>query len=965
MSATVSDFMLERLSAWGVERVYGYPGDGINGILGAFERHENGLDFVQVPHEEVAAFMACAHAKFTGKPGVCMATSGPGAIHLLNGLYDAKLDHQPVVAIVGQQKRAALGGHYQQEVDLISLFKDVAGEYVHYCMAPEQMRHLVDRALRIAMAERTVTCIVVPADVQELDAVEKPPRAHATIYSGMGYSAPRIVPADADLRRAADALNAGERVAMLVGAGALKATDEVIETAEILGAGVAKALLGRAAVPDDLPFVTGQIGLLGTRPSWDMMMGCDTLLMVGSSFPYSEFLPPEGQARGVQIDIDGRMLSIRYPMEVNLVGDSAETLKALKPLLRRKQDRSWREQIEHNIQEWWQVVEERAMTAADPINPERVLWELSPRLPDDCIISADSGSVANWFARNLKIRRGMMATLSGTLATMCPGVPYALAAKFTHPERVSIALVGDGAMQMLGNNCLITAAKYWKQWADPRLVILVLNNRDLNQVTWEQRVLSGDPKWESSQNVMDFPYAGLAEMIGLKGIRVEHPDEVGAAWDEALHADRPCVLDVVTDPKVPPLPPHITYEQAKHYASSLLKGDREFDRHRLAVDQGEHAGRSAGHALRLTMPRSIPLERLTVSAHTIPTDFPEADGTLAWDRTTIVIVRAQAGGRSGLGYSYTEKAAAELIDGKLRDSVEGQDALAPTAAWRTMVGAIRNLGRPGIASAAIAAVDVALWDLKARLLDLPLVQLLGAVRETVPVYGSGGFTSYPIERLQAQLGGWAEQGIGKVKMKVGSKPEADPERVGAAREAIGPAADLFVDANGAYDRKQALAMAEIFAHQYGVSWFEEPVSSDDLEGLRLMRDRAPAGMDITAGEYGYDLYYFRRMLEAGAVDVLQPDCTRCGGVTGFMHAAALCRAYGMPLSAHTAPSIHAHLCCAALTARHIEYFHDHVRIEEMLFDGAQAPRQGELRPDLDRPGLGLELKELEAARFAI
>ena len=517
--------------------------------------------------------MACAHAKFTGQPGVCMATSGPGAIHLLNGLYDAKLDHQPVVAIVGQQKRAALGGHYQQEVDLISLFKDVAGEYVHMCSAPEQMRHLIDRALRIAMAERTVTCIIVPADIQELDAVEKPARAHGTIHSGVGYSPPRIVPAEADLRRAADVLNAGERVAMLVGAGALKATDEVIEVAEILGAGIAKALLGRAAVPDDLPFVTGQIGLLGTRPSWDMMMGCDTLLMVGSSFPYSEFLPPEGQARGVQIDLDGRMLSIRYPMEVNLAGDSAETLRALIPHLKRKEDRSWRLEIEQNVEDWWQVVEERSLSAADPINPQRVLWELSPRLPDNCIISADSGSVANWFARNLKIRRGMTATLSGNLATMCPGVPYALAAKFTHPERVAIALVGDGAMQMLGNNCLITAAKYWQRWADPRLVILVLNNRDLNQVTWEQRVLAGDPKWQTSQDVMDFPYAGLAEMIGLKGLRVEHPEEVGPAWDEALAADRPCVLDVLTDPDVPPLPPHITYEQGKQYAKSLIKGD--------------------------------------------------------------------------------------------------------------------------------------------------------------------------------------------------------------------------------------------------------------------------------------------------------------------------------------------------------------------------------------------------------
>jgi pyruvate dehydrogenase (quinone) len=298
-------------------------------------------------------------------------------------------------------------------------------------------------------------------------------------------------------------------------------------------------------------------------------------LMVGSSFPYSEFLPPEGQARGVQIDIDGKMLSIRYPMEVNLVGDSALTLKALIPFLKGKEDRTWREEIEEGVREWWGVVEERSMSEADPINPQRVLWELSPRLPDRCIISADSGSVANWFARNMRIRRGMMATLSGTLATMCPGVPYALAAKFCHPERVAIALVGDGAMQMLGNNCLITAAKYWQRWSDPRLIILVLNNRDLNQVTWEQRVLAGDPKWETSQNVMDFPYAGLAEMVGLKGLRVEHPDEVGPAWDTALAADRPCVLDVVTDPNVPPLPPHITYEQARSYAGSLLKGDPE------------------------------------------------------------------------------------------------------------------------------------------------------------------------------------------------------------------------------------------------------------------------------------------------------------------------------------------------------------------------------------------------------
>jgi len=569
----VGDFLIDRLAQWDVKRIYGYPGDGINGIMGALQRAEGRIEFVQVRHEEMSAFMACAHAKWTGEVGVCLATSGPGAIHLLNGLYDAKLDHQPVVAIIGQQARAALGGHYQQEVDLISLFKDVAHEYVHMVSDPAQMRHLVDRAIRIALAERTVTCIIVPNDIQTMEAVPEPAHAHGTIHSSVGYSRPRVVPADEDLARAAELLNAGERVAILAGQGALHATDELIETAELLGAGVAKALLGKAALPDDLPFVTGSIGLLGTKPSWELMTGCDTLLMVGTSFPYSEFLPEEGKARAVQIDIDGRMLGIRYPTEVNLVGDSAETLRALLPLLERKQDRSWREQIEEGVADWWRVIEERAMNDADPINPQRVFWELSPRLPDNCILSSDSGSAANWFARDLKIRRGMMASLSGTLATMGPGVPYAVAAKFCHPERVAIALVGDGAMQMNGMNELITAAKYWQRWSDPRLIVAVLNNQDLNQVTWEQRVLEGDPKFEASQDIPDVPYARFAELIGLKGIRVETPDEIAPAWEEALAADRPCVLDFVTDPEVPPLPPHITFEQAKMFALAVAKGD--------------------------------------------------------------------------------------------------------------------------------------------------------------------------------------------------------------------------------------------------------------------------------------------------------------------------------------------------------------------------------------------------------
>ena len=439
MKDKVSDFLLKRLSEWGIKRIYGFPGDGINGIVGAFDRAGDLIDFVQVRHEEMAAFMACAHAKFTGEVGVCLATSGPGAVHLLNGLYDAQLDHQSVVAIVGQQSRAALGGNYQQEIDLVSLFKDVAREYIQMASHPAQIRHLVDRAVRIAKVERTVTCIIIPNDVQELDAVEMPPRAHGTVHSGVGFTTPRTVPTDRDLKRAAEVLNSGERVAMLIGAGALGAVNQVVEVADLLGAGVAKALLGKAVLPDDLPFVTGAIGLLGTKPSWEMMTHCDTLLMVGSSFPYSEFLPKEGQARGVQIDLDGRMLSIRYPMEVNLMGDSAETLRALIPLLVRKKDRSWRKSLEKEIVEWWKVLEARAMQEADPINPQRVFWELSPRLPDNCIITSDSGSAANWFARDLKIRRGMLTSLSGNLATMCPGVPYAIAAKFAFPNRVAIA----------------------------------------------------------------------------------------------------------------------------------------------------------------------------------------------------------------------------------------------------------------------------------------------------------------------------------------------------------------------------------------------------------------------------------------------------------------------------------------------------------------------------------------------
>ncbi len=596
MTMTVSDQVLQRLHAWGVRRIYGYPGDGINGLMGALDRCSDRVEFIQARHEELAAFMACAHAKFTGEVGVCMATSGPGAIHLLNGLYDAKADHQPVVAIVGQQARAALGGDYQQEVDLLSLFKDVAHEYVHMATVPAQIRHLVDRAMRIARDQRTVTCIILPNDLQELKAEPDPPREHGTIHSGIGLTAKRVLPAQADLQAAADVLNAGQRVAILAGAGALHATDELIAVAETLGAGIAKALLGKMAVPDDLPIVTGSIGLLGTVPSWELMSGCDTLLMVGSSFPYSEFLPKEGQARGVQIDADGRKLSLRYPMEVNLVGDSRLTLQALLPLLQPKADRAWRDKIEAGVRQWWQVLEQRAMNEAKPINPQRVFWELSPRLPDNAILTCDSGTSAAWYARDLKARRGMMGSLSGGLATMCPAVPYATAAKFAYPDRPVVALVGDGAMQMLGLNALVTIAHQWRRWSDPRLVVMVLHNSDLNMVTWEQRVGAGDPKFEDSQVLPAFPYAQYAQLLGLHGLRVDHPDAIAGAWEQALSADRPVLLEMVTDANVPPLPPHVTWKQARHYAKALLHGDPEALQTVMASMREAWDGLTAGRA---------------------------------------------------------------------------------------------------------------------------------------------------------------------------------------------------------------------------------------------------------------------------------------------------------------------------------------------------------------------------------
>ena len=574
MAMTVGDFLFERLKAWNVRCVFGYPGDGINGIVTALGRAGDDIQFIQVRHEEEAAFMASGHAKLTEEVGVCLATSGPGAIHLLNGLYDAKLDRQPIVAIVGQQARASLGGHFQQEVDLLSLFKDVAGDFVHVCSAPEQARHLIDRAFRIAKAQRTVTAIILPNDVQEADAAE-PGHVHGTIHTGTDFARPRIVPAADDLARAAAILNKGERVAILIGRGAAQAADEVLSTAEVLQAGVAKALLGKAVLSDDLPFATGQIGLLGTKASYALMRGCDTLFMIGSTFPYGEFLPKEGQAKAVQIDIDPAMLSLRYPMDVALQGDAAQTLRALLPLLQTRTRGKWRETIEKTVAENWEEEERKARLTANPLNPELPFWELSKHLPDDAIIAADTGMSTTFFARAVKMRRGMKLAISGTLATMGPAISFAAAGKFAFPARPAFAFVGDGAMQMLGLNAFVTVAKYWKQWKDPRFVVAVLNNRDLNMVTCELRALGGAPKVVETQDLPDLDYAAYARMLGLTGLTLDRAERVDCIWQEALAADRPVIIDVKADPNVVALPPHATFEQTKNFFAAMAKGDTD------------------------------------------------------------------------------------------------------------------------------------------------------------------------------------------------------------------------------------------------------------------------------------------------------------------------------------------------------------------------------------------------------
>ncbi len=572
MAQTVGDYLLQRLREWDIRQVFGYPGDGINGLLAAWGRADDQPQFVQARHEEMAAFEAVGYAKFSGRVAVCCATSGPGAIHLLNGLYDAKLDHVPVVAIVGQTARTGLGGSYQQEVDLAVLFKDVCSEYTQTCMVSEQLPNLLDRAIRIAVTENAPTCIIVPSDVFELE-YEAPGHAFKHVPSSLGLDQALPEPDPAGVRAAADLLNAGEKVAVLVGQGARGCVEELTELTDLLGAGVAKALLGKDVLPDTLPWVTGSIGLLGSVPSYRMMRDCDTLLTVGSNFPYTQFLPALDQARAVQIDRSGKWIGMRYPYELNLVGDAKATLQALIPLLQRKPDRKWREGIESDVADWWQIMERQAMTDADPVNPQRIFHELSLRLPANAIVASDSGSSANWYARQLKFHGEIRGSLSGTLATMGPAVPYVIGAKWAHPDRPAIALTGDGAMQMNGLAELITVAKYHEQWSDRRLIVAILHNNDLNQVTWEMRAMNGSPKFAASQSLPDVDYAAFARSLGLEGIAVDQPDQVGPAWDKALSASTPTVLDVRCDPDVPPIPPHATAEQVKSLLAAVVHGD--------------------------------------------------------------------------------------------------------------------------------------------------------------------------------------------------------------------------------------------------------------------------------------------------------------------------------------------------------------------------------------------------------
>ena len=564
---TGAEVLVERLIDWGVEVVFGLPGDGINGIMEALRKRQKEIRFIQVRHEESAAFMACGYAKYTGRLGVCLATSGPGGIHLLNGLYDAKLDKQPVLAITGLQFHDLIGTHTQQDVALDKLFMDVC-VYDERIMGPNHVENVTDLACRTALAYKGVSHITMPVDFQEQE-VKSLRRSKRNVphHTSNTYTRMPQLPPSPDLERAADLLNRGKKVTILAGRGAIGAREELEQIAEMLGAPIVKALLGRCAVPDDSPYTTGTIGLLGTKPSQEAMEDCDTLLIVGSAFPYIEFLPKPDQAKGVQIDFDPKQIGLRFPVEVGLVGDSRQTLQALVPLLKPKSDKRFLQQAQAGMKDWWQLMEKRATRRDKPMKPQVVAWELGKRLRNDAIVSCDSGTIATWWARQIRVKEGQMHSLSGNLATMAPGLPYTIAAQIAFPERQCIAFVGDGGFSMLMAD-FVTAVKYQLP-----IKVVIIKNNDLGQIKWEQMVFLGNPEYGIDLHPIDF--AAFAHACGGVGFSVDDPANCGTSIEEFLNAPGPAVLQAVVDPLEPPLPPKVTAEQALHFAESLARGEPE------------------------------------------------------------------------------------------------------------------------------------------------------------------------------------------------------------------------------------------------------------------------------------------------------------------------------------------------------------------------------------------------------
>jgi pyruvate dehydrogenase (quinone) len=563
MAETAADVLVESILDWGVDTVFGLPGDGINGIMEALRTRQDRVRFIQVRHEEAAAFMACAYAKYTGRLGCCLATSGPGGIHLLNGLYDAKMDQAPVLALTGQTYSDLKGSNFQQEVDMARLFDDVA-IYNQEVINPNQVEMLADEACRHALNNRGVSHITFPVDYQEHELPRKRTMHKVNGSTSSRWTPSHACPAEEELKRAAAVLNEAKKPVVLVGQGARGAGAEVIQIAEKLGAPIVKALLGKEVVPDDHPLCTGGLGLLGTTPSVEAMEECDTLMIIGSSFPYMEYLPKPGRARGVQIDDKADRIGLRFPVEVGLVGDAKTTTSALSRFITRNENRRFLEKAQKGMKDWWELMRAQATTDDTPIKPQRVAWELSDLASDDAIISTDSGTITTWIARDFKMRGTQKFSCSGNLATMAPGLPYAIAAKLAYPERQSIAFVGDGGFTMLMGE-FATAVKYGL----PILVIIIKNNT-LGQIKWEQIVFLGNPEYGCELH--DINFAKFAEACGGLGWTVEKPEEIRPTLEHALNSNKPSLVEVVVDPFEPPMPPKVSVKQALHFAEALAKG---------------------------------------------------------------------------------------------------------------------------------------------------------------------------------------------------------------------------------------------------------------------------------------------------------------------------------------------------------------------------------------------------------